>query len=111
MTDFIIKKLKYDLSSNAGLTLVGQFLKRTESNKRVDHAFPLAGKGIINGDISKSHLGLLVQGKNDFDAIEALEAMSSLPTPWTLARLLRAPPCANAWTPTSVTGAPAQRQV
>jgi len=27
MTDFIIKKLKYDLSSNAGLTLVGQFLK------------------------------------------------------------------------------------
>lgn len=41
MTDFIIKKLKYDLSSNAGLTLVGQFLKRTESNKRVDHK-PLA---------------------------------------------------------------------
>ena len=78
MTDFIIKKLKYAPSSNAGLTLVGQFLKRTESNKRVDHAFPLAGKGIINGDISKSHLGLLVQGKNDFDAIEALEAMSSV---------------------------------
>lgn len=28
MTDFIIKKLPYDLTSNAGLALVGQYFKR-----------------------------------------------------------------------------------
>ena len=28
MTDFIIKKLRYDLTSNAGLALVGQYVKR-----------------------------------------------------------------------------------
>ena len=27
MTDFIIKKLPYDLTSNAGLALVGQYMK------------------------------------------------------------------------------------
>ena len=27
MTDFIIKKLPYDLTSNAGLALVGQYTK------------------------------------------------------------------------------------
>jgi hypothetical protein len=27
MTDFTIKKLPYDLTSNAGLALVGQYLK------------------------------------------------------------------------------------
>lgn len=71
MTDFIIKKLPYDLTSHAGLALVGQYLKRLNINARVDPRFPLAGKGIANSDILKSYLGLLVQGKNDFDAIEA----------------------------------------
>ena len=28
MTDFIIKKLPYNLTSNAGLALVGQYMKR-----------------------------------------------------------------------------------
>jgi hypothetical protein len=28
MTDFIIKKLPYDLTSHAGLALVGQYMKR-----------------------------------------------------------------------------------
>lgn len=71
MTDFIIKKLPYDLTSNAGLGLVGQYLKRLNINRRIDPKFPISGKGIANSDILKSYLGLLVQGKNDFDAIEA----------------------------------------
>ena len=71
MTDFIIKKLSYDLTSNAGLALVGQYFKRLGINQRIDPKFPLSGKGIANSDIFKSYLGLLVQGKNDFDAIEA----------------------------------------
>jgi len=71
MTDFIIKKLPYELTSNAGLALVGQYFKRLGINQRIDTKFPLSGKGIANSDILKSYLGLLVQGRNDFDAIEA----------------------------------------
>jgi len=70
MTDFFIKKLPYDLSSNAGLALVGQYMKRLGINNRVDRKFPVGIGGISNSDILKSYLGLLVQGKNDFDAVE-----------------------------------------
>jgi Transposase DDE domain group 1 len=71
MTDFIIKKLPYELTSNAGLALVGQYMKRLRINARVDPKFPVRIGAIANSDILKSYLGLLVQGKNDFDAIEA----------------------------------------
>lgn len=70
MTDFIIKKLPYDLTSNAGLALVGKYVKRLGVSSRVDRRFPVGVGGIANSDILKSYLGLLVQGKNDFDAIE-----------------------------------------
>jgi hypothetical protein len=71
MTDFMIKKLPYDLTSNAGLALVGQYAKRLGVSDRVDRKFPVGVGGIANSDILKSYLGLLVQGKNDFDAVEA----------------------------------------
>jgi len=70
MTDFIIKKLPYDLTSNAGLALVGQYMKRLGISAGVDRKFPVGVGGIANSDILKSYLGLLVQGKNDFDAVE-----------------------------------------
>ena len=70
MTDFIIKKLPYELTSNAGLALVGQYMKRLGVSSRVDRKFPVGVGGIANSDILKSYLGLLVQGKNDFEAIE-----------------------------------------
>ena len=71
MTDFIIKKLPYDLTSHAGLALVGQYFRRMDINARVERQFPVGFGGIANSDILKSYLGLLVQGKNDFEAIEA----------------------------------------
>jgi hypothetical protein len=71
MTGFIIKQLPYDLTSNAGLALAGQYIKRLNINKLIDSTFPIAKGGIPNSDILKSYLGLLVQGKNDFGAIEA----------------------------------------
>ncbi len=64
MTDFIIKKLPYDLSSHAGLALVGKYLKRIKLNSLVDPAFPVRS-GVANSDILKSYLGLLCLGKND----------------------------------------------
>jgi len=69
MTDFIIKKLPYDLSSHAGLAFVGKYLKRINLNALVDPAFPVRS-GVSNSEILKSYLALLCLGKNDFDAIE-----------------------------------------
>jgi hypothetical protein len=71
MTDFIIKKLPYNLTSNAGLALAGQIMKRLPIGKAFDGKFPVGAAGITNSDILKSYLGLLVQGKNDFEAIES----------------------------------------
>lgn len=70
MTDFVIKQLPYDLSNQAGLALIGKYLKRININALVDPAFSVRS-GIANSDILKSYLGLLCLGKNDFDAIES----------------------------------------
>ena len=70
MTDFLIKKLPYNLSSNAGLALVGKYLKRININALVDPKFPVRG-GVANSDILKCYLALLCLGKNDFDGVEA----------------------------------------
>ena len=40
MTDFSIKKLPYDLTSNAGLALAGQYLKRLKIDAALDRKFP-----------------------------------------------------------------------
>jgi hypothetical protein len=69
MTNFILKQLPYDLSNQAGLALIGKYLKRINLNSLVDPAFPVRS-GVANSDILKSYLGLLCLGKNDFDAIE-----------------------------------------
>ena len=53
MTDFIIKKLAYDLTSNAGLALVGQYIKRLGVSSSVDRKFPVRIGGIANSHILK----------------------------------------------------------
>ena len=68
MTDFILKQLPYDLSHQAGLALIGKYLKRINFNGLVDPSFSVRS-GIANSDILKSYLGLLCLGKNDFDAM------------------------------------------
>jgi hypothetical protein len=70
MRQFIVKQLDYDLTPVAGLALVGHHLNRLAPVfKRIDQAFPVKG-GVANSDVLRSYLGLLVQGKSDFDAIE-----------------------------------------
>jgi len=69
MTDFIIKKLPYDLSSHAGLALVGRYLKSIKLKSLLDSAFPVRS-GIANSDVLAAYIALLSLGKNDFDAIE-----------------------------------------
>jgi len=74
MTDFQIKRLPYNLTSQAGLSLVGQYLKRyAQIDQVIDPRFPISGKGgIATSSIIKAYVGLLCTAKSDFDAIETL---------------------------------------
>ncbi len=65
-----VKQLDYDLTPVAGLALVGHYLRALEPAwRRLDAALPVRS-GVSSSDIVRSYLGLLVQGKSDFDAIE-----------------------------------------
>ena len=65
-----VKQLKYDLTPVAGLALVGDHLKAVGPVlARLDKTLPVRA-GVASSDILRSYLGLLVQGKSDFDAIE-----------------------------------------
>lgn len=50
MTEFVIKKVPYDLSSQAGLAFVGKYLKRINLNTLVDPAL-LFRSGVANSEI------------------------------------------------------------
>jgi len=52
MTDFILKQLPYDLSNQAGLALIGKYLKHINIKRLVDPAFPVRC-GAPNSDILK----------------------------------------------------------
>jgi len=66
----IVKQLDYDLTPVAGLSLVGHYLRSLGPLwKQLDAVLPVKG-GVANSDVLRSYLGLLVQGKSDFDAIE-----------------------------------------
>ena len=65
-----VKQLKYDLTPVAGLALVGHHFKTLAPTfAAIDAALPVR-TGVACSDIVRSYLGLLVQGKSDFDAIE-----------------------------------------
>ena len=65
-----VKQLKYDLTPVAGLALVGDYLKTLAPVfGRLDQALPVR-TGVPSSDIVRSYVGLLAQGKSDFDAIE-----------------------------------------
>lgn len=67
-----VKQLDHDLTPTAGLALVGHCLRTlAPALADVDAALPVR-TGVASSDIVRSYLGLLVQGKSDFDAIENL---------------------------------------
>ena len=74
MVDFHIKRLPYNLTAHAGLSLIGQYLKRfAQINQVIDPKFPVKGAGgIPTSSLIKAYIGLLCTGKSDFDAIESL---------------------------------------
>lgn len=70
MKRFIIEQSDRELyTSHSGLALVGAALNRfVDLGRSLKQAQPLR-HGISHGDIARSYLGLLCQGKSDFDAI------------------------------------------
>lgn len=67
-----VKQLDYDLTPVGGLVLVGHYLQGLKAQwAALDAALPVRA-GVANADVLRSYLGLLVQGKSDFDAIEGV---------------------------------------
>lgn len=64
------------LSTHSGLALVGLLLSRTAMKERLSRITLPNGiePHISNGDVATSYIGLLCQGKNDFDHIETFRA-------------------------------------
>lgn len=70
MRKLAVTQLDYDLTPVAGLVLVGQLFERLRPVfTQIDASMPNLG-GVPTSDVLRSYLGLLVQGKSDFDAIE-----------------------------------------
>lgn len=71
MKRFIIERSDQEFyTSHSGLALVGACLNRfVDLEDELGKAMPLR-HGISHGDVAKSYLGLLCQGKSDFEAID-----------------------------------------
>lgn len=95
MSEFQIKQLPYDLSSHAGLALVGAYFKHIHLNALVDPAFPVRS-GVTNSAIIKSYVVLLCQGKSDFEPSRAFAVMRSSSARWAGRACPPAPRCAGA---------------
>lgn len=69
---FLLKQSEEELTTYSGMALVGALLAKTNLYKRLKQT-KLSGviaPDLSHGDIAFSYIGLLCQGKNDFDAIE-----------------------------------------
>jgi hypothetical protein len=70
MRRFIIERSQTDLTSHAGLALVGQALNRHSTlPQTLDREVPLR-HGIAHGDILRAYIGMLCLGKSDYEALE-----------------------------------------
>ncbi|ABZ83427.1 transposase, is4 family [Heliomicrobium modesticaldum Ice1] len=72
MKKFIIEQSNEELTPVTGLALVGALLRKTSLKLRLDKSTvpTCLTPDISHGTVALSYLGLLCQGKNDFDAIE-----------------------------------------
>ena len=69
-TRFDIRQSPRDLTAMSGLAFVGIALNRfAEIARRIDTKFPIR-QGLPSSQILSSYIGLLVEGKSDFEAIE-----------------------------------------
>ncbi|WP_281172510.1 IS1380 family transposase [Chitinimonas koreensis] len=67
---FVLRQSTHDLTAMAGHAFVGIALHRfAEIARRIDPKFPVR-QGLPSSQILTSYVGLLVEGKSDFEAIE-----------------------------------------
>ena len=74
MKKFIIESTNERIVAQSGLAIVGNLLHQTNSAEKLnDCKLPDISRIPVcsNGDIAKSYIGLLCQGKSDFDNIES----------------------------------------
>lgn len=70
-TPFVIRQSTRDLTAMSGMAFVGVALNRfAEIARRVDPRFPVR-QGLPSSQILASYIGLLTEGKSDFEAIES----------------------------------------
>ncbi|QWF69621.1 hypothetical protein KEF85_09550 [Methylomonas paludis] len=69
MARFKLKESKKELTSYAGLSLIGQCLEAVNVEVMVDGRIPVS-QGIKTSDLVKTTVGLLSIGKSDFEAVE-----------------------------------------
>ena len=90
MRTFQLEQTDKEITSHAGLALVGvAIIKHTSLAQAIDAALPKR-HGTPSSDIIKTYLGLLAQGKNDFESInniredrffhQALDLQKTIPT-------------------------------
>jgi hypothetical protein len=70
MAQFKLKESKNQLTSYAGLSLIGQCLEAASVEAVLDGRIPVS-QGMRTSDVAKAVVGLLSLGKSDFEAIEA----------------------------------------
>ncbi|MBS3787874.1 hypothetical protein KGY79_06725 [Candidatus Bipolaricaulota bacterium] len=73
MAKFKIETTDEIIPTQSGLALLGLLISKTKLSQRLDQLPTETGVApeIPNSAIAKSYLGLLVQGKTEFDHIEA----------------------------------------
>lgn len=69
MPRFELKESNRQLTSYAGLSLIGQCCEAAQASLVLDERMPVSA-GMTTGDLFKSVVGLISLGKNDFEAIE-----------------------------------------
>jgi len=77
----IIEQSEADLTSHAGLGLIGMALnERTDLHEQAKAAAPARSDAIAHGDILSSYIALLCLGKSDFEAISGKREDESFAT-------------------------------
>jgi len=79
MTEFLIKKLPYDLGSQAGLALIGKYFRRININAMVDTAFPIRLDAASNSTIHLRTVRLTLRPVSPWAVVS--DAWSNLTVP------------------------------
>ncbi len=68
---YIIEQGDQTLATHSGLALIGRLLERTSLSQHLGKVkLTKTEPEISNGDVAFAYLGLLVEGRGDFDHIE-----------------------------------------